>query len=68
MSRQPAAGSQPARLGDAARLYGASVVFRRGVCLVRIVAYDSPPGTAAALVELARAIERRVLAPSSGTI
>ncbi|MGD0200559.1 MAG: DUF6599 family protein [Bryobacteraceae bacterium] len=65
---EPATGSQPVRLGDAARLYGASLVFRRDACLVRVVAYDPPPGTSAALVELARAIERRVPAPPSGTI
>ena len=39
----PATNSQSAQLGDEARVYGQSVVFRQGQVLVRIVAYESGP-------------------------
>jgi ferredoxin len=50
---EPELGSKPAKIGDAARLYGASLTFRRGVHFVRLVAYQ--PG--AELTSLARGIE-----------
>jgi hypothetical protein len=53
-------GSQPVELGDAGRLYAASLIFRRGSHLVRLVAYGDAPGTGKALVELARRIDARI--------
>jgi len=50
---EPELGSQPVKIGDAARLYGASLTFRRGVYFVRLVAYQ--PGSE--LTSLARGIE-----------
>jgi hypothetical protein len=54
----PQAGSRTAQLGDAARVYEQSVIFRKGQHLVRIVAYE--PGAADALVALARGVEARL--------
>lgn len=53
----PPADSKPAQLGDAARVYGQSVVFRKGKYLVRIMAYESGPGTPEALLALAHGVE-----------
>lgn len=53
-------GSRPVQVGEAARHYGASLTFRRGRYFVRLVAdTDSAPD---ALTELARALDRRLLA------
>jgi hypothetical protein len=52
---QPDVGSKPVTVGDAARLYSGSLVFRKGPNFVRLVAYDPKAGSA--LVELGRAIE-----------
>jgi polyferredoxin len=60
----PAAGSTPVALGDAARLSSASLTFRKGRCLVRLVAYSQGPEVPAALTTLARAIEREL--PADG--
>jgi len=57
---EPSVGSQPVSLGDAGRLYGASLVFRKGPYLVRVVAYKESPEVAKALVELARGIEKKL--------
>ncbi|MES2221353.1 MAG: hypothetical protein V4587_10345, partial [Acidobacteriota bacterium] len=56
----PPANSQPAQLGDEARVYGQSVVFRQGPQLVRIVAYESGPGTADALLALGHGVQGRL--------
>jgi hypothetical protein len=56
----PPTNSKPARLGDEARVYGQSVVFRQGQVLVRIVAYESGPGTAEALLALGRGVQGRL--------
>ena len=56
----PATNSQSAQLGDEARVYGQSVVFRQGQVLVRIVAYESGPGTAEALLALGRGVQGRL--------
>lgn len=50
---EPAAGSQPGDVGEAARLYASSLTFRRGVYFVRLVAYQA----GADLSALARAID-----------
>jgi polyferredoxin len=57
---EPDTGSKPVRLGDAGRLYGASLTFRAGPCFVRLVAYQSGPDIGEALVSLARGIEARL--------
>jgi hypothetical protein len=56
----PPTNSQSAQLGDEARVYGQSVVFRQGKMLVRIVAYESGPGTAKALLALGQAVQGRL--------
>ena len=56
----PATNSQSAQLGDEARVYGQSVVFRQGQVLVRIMAYESGPGTAEALLALGRGVQGRL--------
>ena len=60
MDSESAAESQPVVIGDAARFYGASLIFRKGPYLVRLVAYEQSPEVAKALVELARGIERKL--------
>jgi polyferredoxin len=57
---EPAVGSAPAPLGDAARLSSASLAFRKSRYLVRLVAYSQGPEVPAALTVLARAIEREL--------
>lgn len=60
MDSESAADSQPVALGDAARLYGASLIFREGRYFVRVVAYQQSPEVGKALVELARGIEKKL--------
>jgi polyferredoxin len=57
---EPAAGSAPVAIGDAARLYGPTLTFRKGACFVRIVAYEETPEMQKALLELGRAFEKRI--------
>jgi hypothetical protein len=56
----PTADSKSVPLGDAARLYGQSVVFRKGVYLVRITAFEAAPGVSDALLALAHAVEGKL--------
>jgi hypothetical protein len=60
MDSEPSADSQPLALGDSGRLYEASLIFRKGPYLVRLVAYKQSPEVGKALVELALGIERRL--------
>jgi len=53
-------GSQPIQIGDAARLFQSSLVFRKGPCFVRLTAYQEAPEVGKALVELGRGVERRL--------
>jgi hypothetical protein len=53
-------GSQPAALGDGGKVYRASIVFRKGRHLVRLVEYQDVPEGQKALMELAQAIARRL--------
>ena len=48
------------KLGDAGIAYAQSVVFRKGPYLVRIVAYESTPGAAQALLALAHGVEAKL--------
>jgi polyferredoxin len=57
---EPAAGGTPVSIGDAARLYSASLVFRKGRYLVRLVAYSQGPEVPAALTALARSIDSKL--------
>ena len=56
----PAGNAKTIPLGDAARVFSQSLVFREGVYLVRIVAYQETPDTGPALTELAQGIEKRL--------
>jgi hypothetical protein len=55
-------GSQPLQLGDSARVFPASLTFRKGPYFVRLVAYQEAPDIGKALTELARAIEQKLKA------
>ena len=56
----PTSDSKSVPLGDAARLYGQSVVFRKGPALVRITAFEAAPGEGDALLALAHGIEGKL--------
>jgi hypothetical protein len=60
MDSEASAGSQPVAIGDAGRRFSRSLVFRRGACLVRIVAYQETEETAGAIAALGQAIEGRM--------
>jgi hypothetical protein len=57
---EPAGDAKPVQLGDSARLYGQSLVFRKGPELVRIVAYEGSVETPQAILQLGQSIERRL--------
>jgi hypothetical protein len=48
------------KIGDAGYSYSQSVVFRKGPYLVRIVAWQSTPGTQQALIALAHGVEAKL--------
>ena len=52
--------SKSVQLGDAARLYGQSVVFRKGPTLVRITAFEAAAGESDALLALAHGVEGKL--------
>jgi hypothetical protein len=57
---EPAMDAQTPALGDAARLYTQSLIFRKGPYLVRIVAYQESPQLPPALLDLGHAFESRL--------
>jgi len=57
---EPAGDAKSVELGDGARLYGQSLVFRKGPALVRIVAYEESAGTSQAILDLGRSIAGRL--------
>lgn len=57
---EPAGSTQSASLGDASRVSGQSVVFRKGQYLVRIVAYQETPDVQQALMGLGKGIEGKL--------
>ena len=59
-SDPPTSDSKSVQLGDAARAYAQSVVFRKGTHLVRITAYEAVPGASDALLALAHGIEAKL--------
>ena len=60
LTAEPAEGSQPLALGDVARHYGQSLTFSKGPYFVRLIAYREAPGIDQALLELARAVEKKL--------
>ena len=60
MESESAPGAETIQLGDACRLFGQSMVFRKGPYLVRITAYESSPEMPPALLALARGVESRL--------
>lgn len=56
----PQGNADTPKLGDAARAYEQSVIFRKGPYLVRIVAYEAAPGSKSALLALAQGVETRL--------
>lgn len=57
---EPAIDSQSPSLGDAARLFSQSLIFRRGPYLVRIVAYQESAQIAPAMLTLGHAVEKKL--------
>ena len=57
---EPPLGARSVQLGDAARLYSQSLIFRKGACLVRIVAFEESAEMPQALWQLGRSIESRL--------
>lgn len=57
---EPAGDAHPVNMGDAARLFSQSLIFRKGPQLVRIVAYQESPDAPQALFVLGRGIEQRL--------
>lgn len=57
---EPAVDVKPIQLGDAARLSNQSLVFRKGACLVRIVAFEESAEMQQAILQLGRGIEGRL--------
>jgi len=53
-------GNPSLEIGDAARVYGQTLTFRKGRFLVRLVAYQDSPELQEAIISLARAIEQRL--------
>ncbi|MBI4875211.1 MAG: 4Fe-4S dicluster domain-containing protein [Acidobacteria bacterium] len=60
MESESAEGSRPIEIGNAARLYGASLTFCQGNHFVRLIAYQEAPENPNALRDLALAINRRL--------
>ncbi len=58
---EPSVGASTPQVGDAARLYEQSLVFRQGKYLVRIVAYQSSPLLAQGLLDLGKLINKRLI-------
>jgi len=57
---EPAVDGKPVHLGDGARLHSQSLIFRKGACLVRIVAYEESAETQQALLQLGHGVELRL--------
>ncbi len=60
LNSEPAGDAKPVQVGDAARLFSQSLIFRKGRYLVRIVAYEESPDGPQALLALGRGIEPRL--------
>jgi len=60
LESEPAGDAKAVQVGDAARLFGQSLVFREGTALVRIVVYEESAETPQAILELGRSIAGRL--------
>jgi hypothetical protein len=60
LARSQSGDSKSIGLGDQALQYAQSVTFRKGRYLVRIVAYETSPGTSQALLSLAHGVEAKL--------
>jgi hypothetical protein len=60
MDSESSAGSHALALGDSGRSYGASLIFRKGPYLIRLVAYKQSQDVPQALTDLGRGIERKL--------
>jgi hypothetical protein len=58
---EPAMNAETPALGDAARLYSQSLIFRTGPYLVRMVAYQESPQLPRAMLDLGRALESKLI-------
>lgn len=56
----PAGDAKSASVGEVARLYAQSLVFRRGPYVVQIVAYQTSPQLQQAMVDLGQGIEKKL--------
>jgi hypothetical protein len=59
-SSEPAMDAKSVQLGDEARAYSQSVLFRKGPYFVRIVAYQPAPELQQAMTDLGRGIEKKL--------
>jgi len=57
---EPAMDAQTPTLGDAARLFAQSLIFRKGPYLVRVVAYQESPQLPPALLDFGHALESKL--------
>jgi hypothetical protein len=57
---EPAMDAQTPALGDAARLFSQSLMFRKGPYLVRMVAYQESPQISQAMLNLGLAMEKKL--------
>jgi hypothetical protein len=57
---EPERNAKPVPLGDGARLYGQSLIFRKGRYLARIVAYDESPEVQQGILALGRRMAERL--------
>ncbi len=57
---EPAGDAKSAPVGEVARLYAQSLVFRKGPYLVQIVAYQTSPQLQQAMVDLGRGVEKKL--------
>ena len=60
LESEPAVDAKLVQLGDEARLYNASLVFRKGPYLVRITAYEDSAEIQSAILNLGRGLETRL--------
>ncbi len=61
LKSEPVVDVKPIQLGNEARVSSQSLVFRKGVYLVRIVVYEESVETQQAIVGLGQAIEQRLV-------
>ena len=60
MDSESTSGSHTIALGDACRLYGQVLTFRKNAFFVRLVGLQDAPQTEPALIELARGVEQKL--------